>query len=134
MVKFPSDEWIRLFKDEVNKNQSYADAAKEWEGDFLFVVTRDEKLEKEFVFYVDLWHGKCRDAYELPSRETKTTEFIYEGPYGNWVKLINGEIHPIRGLLMRKFKLAGSMAKIMKYTRAATELVNTATKVPTEFL
>ena len=134
MAKFPSDEWIKLFKEEVNNNEAYEDAAKDWEGDFLFIATPDEKLEKETVFWVDLWHGKCRDASQVPSRDAKKAEFIYEGPYGNWVKLIKGEIDPIRGLLTRKFKLTGSMAKIMRYTRAASELVNTATKVPTEFL
>jgi putative sterol carrier protein len=50
------------------------------------------------------------------------------------VKLINGKIGPIRGLLTRKFKLTGNMAKIMRYTRAASELVSTTSKVPTEFL
>jgi len=134
MAKFPSEEWIKLFKEEVNKNKAYEDSAKDWEGDFLFVATQDQKLEKEVVFYVDLWHGKCRDAYKVPSRDAKKAEFIYEGPYGNWVKLIKGEIGPIRGLLTRQFKLIGDMAKIMRYTRAASELVATASKVPTEFL
>jgi putative sterol carrier protein len=134
MAKFPSEEWIKMFKEEVNKNEAYAEAAKDWEGDFLFVATPDEKLEEEVIFYVDLWHGKCREAYKISSRDEKKTEFIYEGKYGNWVKLIEGEIGPIRGLLTRKFKLTGSMAKIMRYTRAASELVGTASKVPTEFL
>ena len=134
MAKFPSEEWIKLFKEEVNKNEAYAEAAKDWEGDFLFVATPDEKLEEEVIFYVDLWHEKCREAYKISSRDEKKTEFIYEGKYGNWVKLIEGEIGPIRGLLTRKFKLTGSMAKIMRYTRAASELVGTASKVPTEFL
>ena len=63
MVRFPSNEWIRTFKEELNKSKSYEEVAKTWEGDFLFVITPDEELKKEVVFYVDLWHGKCRDAY-----------------------------------------------------------------------
>jgi len=132
--KFPSEEWIKAYKEELNKNEAYAEAAKDWEGDFLFVVTPDEGLDKEMVFYVDLWHGKCRDAYMVPSREAKTAEFVYEGPYSNWKKLIMGQLDPIQSLLMRKFKLKGSMAKIMRYTKAASELVKTASKVPTEFI
>jgi len=132
--KFPSEEWIKAFRDEINKNKAYEEAAKDWEGDFLFIATPDEGLDKEAVFYVDLWHGKCREAYMVSSRETKTTEFIYEGPYSNWKKLIAGEIDPIRGLLTRKFKVTGSMMKIMRYTKAASELVKTASKVPTEFI
>lgn len=132
--KFPSEEWIKAFKEEVNKNKAYEEAAKDWEGDFLFIATPSENLDKEVVFYIDLWHGKCRDAYQVPSRDSKTAEFIYEGPYSNWKKLIMGEIDPIKGLLTRKFKLSGSMMKIMRYTRAANELVKTAQKVPTEFI
>jgi putative sterol carrier protein len=132
--KFPSEEWIKAYKEELNKNETYAEAAKDWEGDFLFIVTPDEGLDKEMVFYVDLWHGKCREAYMVPSREAKTAEFVYEGPYSNWKKLIMGQLDPIQSLLMRKFKLKGNMAKIMRYTKAASELVKTASKVPTEFI
>jgi len=132
--RFPSEEWIKAYKEELNKNEAYAEAAKDWEGDFLFIVTPDEGLDKEMVFYVDLWHGKCRDAYIAPSREAKTAEFVYEGPYSNWKKLIMGQLDPIQSLLMRKFKLKGNMAKIMRYTKAASELVKTASKVPTEFI
>jgi putative sterol carrier protein len=132
--KFPGEEWIKAYKEELNKNEAYAEAAKDWEGDFLFIVTPDEGLDREMVFYVDLWHGKCRDAYMVPSREAKTAEFVYEGPYSNWKKLIMGQLDPIQSLLMRKFKLKGNMAKIMRYTKAASELVKTANKVPTEFI
>ncbi|MEM1589980.1 MAG: SCP2 sterol-binding domain-containing protein [Candidatus Bathyarchaeia archaeon] len=132
--KFPSEEWIKAYKEELNKNEAYAEAAKDWEGDFLFIVTPDEGLDREMVFYVDLWHGKCREAYLLPGREAKTAEFVYEGPYSNWKKLIMGQLDPIQALLMRKFKLKGNMAKIMRYTKAASELVKTASKVPTEFI
>jgi len=134
VLKFPSEEWIRAFKEELNKNEDYAEIAKDWEGDFLFIVTPDEKLDEETIFYVNLWHGKCRDVKVLSSRDEKETEFVYEGPYGNWLRLIAGEIDPIKGIMMRKFKLKGNMVKIMRYTRAALELVKTASRVPTEFI
>ena len=132
--KFPSEEWIKAFKEELNKNKAYEEAAKDWEGDFLFVITPDEELDREYVFYVDLYHGKCREACVLPNREARKAAFVFEGPYSNWKKLIRGEIDPIKGLLTRKFKLKGSMAKILRYTKAAAELVRTASKVPTEFI
>ena len=132
--KFPSEEWIKAFKEELNKNEAYAEAAKDWEGDFLFIVTPDEGLDREYVFYVDLWHGKCRDACIVPSRDAKKAEFVYEGKYSNWKKLIAGELDPIQAVMTRKFKLSGNLAKVMRYTKAASELVKTASKVPTEFI
>jgi len=133
MAMFPSEEWIKLFKDALNANAAYEDAAKTWEGDFLFVVQPDGALQAQTVFYVDLWHGKCRDAAMLGPGETKQTAFIYEGPYGNWIKLINKELDPIQSLLTGKFKLKGDMLKVLRAVRAAKELVETAGKVPTEF-
>jgi putative sterol carrier protein len=134
MAKFPSEEWIHIFMEKLNANKEYEEAAKDWEGDFLFVVNPEGDLKEEARFYVDLWHGKCREARMLSPGEDVKTAFTYEGPYGNWVKLINKEIDPIRGLLTGKFKLKGSMMKVMRYTKAAKLLVETASQVPTEFL
>lgn len=131
---FPSEEWMKRFVEELKKNEGYKEAAKGWEGDFLFIVNAGPKIEKEWVAYMDLWHGDCREWSLLPNRETKRTEFIYEGPYESWKGLIEGKIDPIRGLLTRKFKLKGSMAKIMKNVKAATELAKNCKRVPTHFL
>ena len=131
MVRFPSDEWIKKFKEELNKSKSYEEVAKTWEGDFLFVVTPDEELKAEVIFYVDLWHGKCRDAYIVDS--DKTAAFIFKGPYSNWKKVINKELDPIRGLIRGMFELEGDSKIILDQTRAAQELVNTASTIPVEF-
>ena len=50
----------------------------------------------------------------LKPGETKQTAFIYEGPYGNWKKLINKELDPIQSLLTGKFKLKGDMLKVLR--------------------
>jgi putative sterol carrier protein len=133
--KFPSDEWIKAYMEELNKNKAYEEAARDWEGDFLFIITPDEELDKEYVFYVDLYHGKCREACMVPSREARKAAYEYEGPYSNWKKLITREIpDPIRALMTGQFKLRGDMARILRCTKAALELVKTAAKIPTEFV
>ncbi len=134
MARFPSDEWVTEYAQKLNENKNYEEAARTWEGDFLFVVTPDEGLDREYVVYLDLWHGKCRDAKLLQNRGEKSAEYAYEGPYSNWKKLIRGEIDPIKGLMTRKFRLRGNMLKVMRATRAASELVSTAKMVQTEFI
>lgn len=118
----------------LNKNKDYEEAAEDWEGDFLFVVTPEGNLREQATYYVDLWHGKCRSARLLSPGESMATAFTYTGPYGNWVRVINKEIDPIKGLLTGRFKLKGSMMKVMRYTKAAKLLVQTASQVPTEFV
>jgi putative sterol carrier protein len=134
MARFPSIEWVKEYSQKLNESKSYEEAARTWEGDFLFVVTPDEGLDKEYFVYLDLWHGKCRDAKLLENRDEKSVEYVYEGPYSNWKRLIRGEIDPIKGLMTRKFRLRGNMLKVMRATRAASELVSTAKMVQTEFV
>jgi putative sterol carrier protein len=131
MVRFPSDEWIKTFKEELNKSKDYEEVAKTWEGDFLFVVTPDEELKEEVTFYVDLWHGKCRDAYLV--NDSKTAAFIFKGPYSNWKKVINKELDPIRGLIRGMFIVEGDSKIILDQVKAAQELVNTASKIRVDF-
>lgn len=133
LAKFPSEEWIEIFMQELNANNNYEEAAKTWEGDFLFLIEPDADLKESATFYVDLWHGKCRGVAFLKPGEEKQAAFVYSGPYGNWKKLINKQIDPIQGLLTGKFKLKGDMVKVLRAVRAAKELVETAGKVPTEF-
>lgn len=131
MVKFPSPEWIKCFKDELNKNKTYEKSAKNWEGDFLFIVLPDEQFSKEIVFYVDLWHGKCRGAFIVNNE--KTAAFCFKGPYSNWKKVINKELDPLRGIIRGMFFVEGDSKLILDQAKAAQELVNTASKIPTEF-
>ena len=51
MVKFPSEEWVKAFKDALNKSKEYATAAKNWEGDFVCIVEPDDGKGKEFVLH-----------------------------------------------------------------------------------
>ena len=131
MVKFPSDEWIEVFKDELNRNADYERAAKDWEGDFLFVILPEGELENEAKYYLDLWHGKCREAYRVDGN--KNTAFTFSGSYSNWKKLIENELDPIKGFIRGLFKIKGDSFKILSYVKAAKELVNTANRIPTEF-
>ena len=131
ILRFPSDEWIKNFKEEVNKNKTYQEAAKDWEGDFLFIITPDEELKEETVLYIDLWHGKCRDAYLVKGE--KHAKFVFKGPYSNWKKVIRKELDPIRGLIRGLFILEGDSRVILDQAKAAQELVNTASKIPVVF-
>ena len=69
----------------------------------------------------------------MSAADIPKSEFSYIGKYGNWKRLINREIDPIQGVLTGKFKLDGSMMKIMRFTKAAKEMVSTASQVSTEF-
>lgn len=130
MPNFPSQEWMDEFVKVLKDNESYKEAAKDWEGDITFVCSKDSSFDKDVAMWFDLYHGDCREAkfFEDPEKAPKSA-FKYKGPFGNWMRLIDGEVDPIQGVLTGKFKLEGPMMKIMRYTKAAKELVKTASQV-----
>lgn len=131
-VTFPTQEWVEKFVEKVNSNVEYEKAAKDWEGDFLFLIEPDGtgSLTETVSIYCDLWHGKCRKAFVVtPETGTPEAEYEYSGKYGNWIRLLTGKIGPIKGLLARQFKLKGNMAKVLRAVKAAQELVRSTTLV-----
>lgn len=131
-VIFPTQEWVEKFVEKVNSNVEYEKAAKDWEGDFLFIIEPDGtgSLTETVTIYCDLWHGKCRKAFVVtPETGTLEAEYKYSGKYANWIRLLTGKIGPIKGLLARQFKLKGNMAKVLKAVKAAQELVRSTTLV-----
>ncbi len=148
MPKIMSEEWLELYKDAINNNEEYAKAASWWTGDFVFVVRASGNLDHDIFVYLGLHKGKCTGVkllsgesdYEVvppggsASSDNKVAvEYAYEASYDSWVQLAKGELDPIRGLLSGKAKIQGEMAKVLKATDAAKELVRSSTHVDTEF-
>ncbi len=131
-VKFPSDEWIKELCQKLNESESYSRSAKDWEGDFIFTMDPDDKHKAAYL-YMDLYHGKCRGARLLSSPDEVSAEYVLSANFDNWRKVINGKLDPIQGMMTRKLKLKGNMMKIMRYPKAAKEIVACCALVPTDF-
>lgn len=132
-LKFPSDEWIEELSRQLNASESYERSAKDWEGDFIFVVEPDEAYDDTAYLYLGLYHGKSPDAAMVESEDSRDVEFIIRAPFSTWRRVIEGELDPIQGMMTRKLKLQGNMMKIMRYPKAAQEIVACCAKVPTEW-
>jgi putative sterol carrier protein len=133
MYELGSDAWLKALCEAINNSQAYADAAKTWEGDFYFIVDAGGAVPKEIVMHVDLWHGKCRGAYQVTDRAQENPAFVINAAEGAWRLVIEKKLDPIQGLMTRQLKLKGDMIKVMKAVKAAKELVECTTKVPTKF-
>jgi putative sterol carrier protein len=134
-IKFPSDEWVKALAVELNGSSGYREAAKNWEGDFSFIVTGPNGAP-DTALYMDLWHGACRDAFRVADPAApgaKAPEFTIAAPLATWRRVIERKIDPIQGLIMGQLKLKGPLVKIMRAPRAATELVHCCTLLQTEW-
>ncbi|MFN2190258.1 MAG: SCP2 sterol-binding domain-containing protein, partial [Candidatus Promineifilaceae bacterium] len=111
----------------------YKEAAKNWEGDIVFEAVAVPDNPKGVFLYMDLWHGECRDAYEIADPSSKQSEFVITAPLPVWRKVLEGNLDPIRGLVSRQLKMKGNMMKVLKAPKAAVELVNACQNVETEW-
>ncbi len=129
-VLFATDEWVKALMVELNQSEGYAKAARNWEGDFYFIV---EGAGEDAYLYMDLWHGECRDAFKADSHDAKAPEFELRAPLATWQAVINKKMDPIQGIVTRKLKLQGPMMKVMKAPKAAIELVEACGRLETDW-
>jgi len=133
-IPFPSDAWIKALMRALNASDAYRAAARDWEGDFYFIAAPGGPAGGSAVtLYMDLWHGECRDAYEVLDPQARTPEFVIEAPLSFWRKVLNGRLDPIQALVTRQLKLKGNLVKVMRAPRAAAELVRCCGQVETEW-
>jgi putative sterol carrier protein len=137
MPEFPSPEWLEVYVERINQSPEYKEAAATWEGDvaYVFEAEPDRGVPEDLWAWLDLWHGQCRDSkYGLPPEEGEKSKFIIRAPYSRWKEVIKKELDPVKGMMQGKLKLKGDLPTIVRYVKAANELVNLAATVPTEFV
>ena len=132
-IAFGSQAWVTRLMDEVNRSEAYQSAAKNWEGDFLFVVEPGGTLADPIYMYMDLYHGKCRQAFIIDQPDSLDPEYQVRGKMHVWQAIAEQQLDPIKALLTRQLLLKGNMAKVMRNVKAASELVNCTTRLDTVF-
>lgn len=131
-MRFPSPEWAATFREALNSRTEYREAAAAWEGDILLRVTAAQTGGPSPGVLLDLYHGECRDARFVPDSTGLAVEFVYEGTRDAWSRLVAGQLDPVKALFDGTFRLRGNLAKAMRFTRAAKELVETAASIAVE--
>jgi putative sterol carrier protein len=136
MARFPSDEWLTLYRDLINGSQEYRESSQDWEGDIAFVMEAepDRGVPDDLVAWLDLWHGECRGARMITADEGERSAYGIRAPYSRWREVLEGRLEPVKAMVQGKLKLRGDLAEIVRHVRAAKELVHLTTLVPTDFL
>lgn len=131
--KFPSDEWVKALKKILNESESYQRSAKDWEGDFIFIVEADENYSDTSYLLVELLHGKCLGAGMADPDNLPETDYTVSAPFTNWKKVIDAKLDPIQGMMTGQLKLKGNLMKVIRYPKAAQEIVSCCSLIPTEW-
>jgi putative sterol carrier protein len=136
-ISYPSEEWIQEYQDRLNDSEEYSETGDGWgvgfNGDFVFHLVADDRLPEDRYFFVGLEDGQCTDAYEIEDPDEVDAGFVYRGDYSDWVRLNEGEVGAIDGMMSGVFELDGDMQKVMQYSDASTVQVETASEIDTEY-
>jgi putative sterol carrier protein len=132
-IKFQSEEWIKAFQSEMNTSEVYVKAGQGFVGDWVFVVEPDKAYPETVYFFMSLNNGKCTDAAMMASENERAAQYYIRAPYSIWRRVIEGKLDPIQGLMTRKLKLKGDLMKVMRYPKAAKEMMECVMRVPTDF-
>jgi len=135
MYELGSQAWLDAFVEAINGSKKYEAAAKDWEGDFYFILEPGGPVIERKYMYLDLWHGKCRGAEiaEEKEKDKYKPEFTIAGNLAIWKKIREKKLDSTQALLTRQLKLTGNIGKVMRASGAASELGAATQAVPTLF-
>jgi putative sterol carrier protein len=131
---FPSPEWLEKLGEKLNADEKYARIAKNWEGDMACVVDPGGPLKEQLIYYLDLWHGKCRKTAILKDMTEIKPSFILKAPYENFARIVKGELDPMQAMMTRKLQVQGSMAYMMRNVPTVLDFVRCCREVTSEIL
>ncbi len=131
---FPSLEWLNELDAKLNSDPRYADIAKKWEGDMTIVVEPEGNLKEKKIYYLDLWHGKCRGVAELKDVSEKKATFVLTATYENIKRIMTGKLDPMQAMLTRKLSVQGSMSVMMRSVPTVLDFVRCAREITSEIL
>ena len=134
MAIFATQEWLDEIAKLLNDDPAYAEGAKNWEGDFLYIIEPDEVEPNPGYYYIDLYHGKCRKAVMLKDPSEVKAEFELSATYSNWKKILTGELDGNKAMMTRKMKFKGNITKVMKDVKAGQAYAKALASLKTEYI
>lgn len=134
---FPSEEYLQAVMDVLNHDEQYAEIAKNWEGDILFVIEPDKGVESDdlpMTLYFNLWHGKCREVRVINPDVEEVPEAAYTltAPQANYLRVLRGELDPMQAMVTRRLKVEGSMAYMLRNVPTILNFVRCCSSVELE--
>jgi putative sterol carrier protein len=132
---FPSEEWLQGLEQRLNADSCYNEIAKNWEGDLFFFIEPEGNLKERLTFYLDLWHGACRNVEYQPAVESHPNPaFTLSATYGNITAILTGKLNPMTAMMTSKLKVKGSMGYMMRNVPTVLDFVRVAQEVTREIL
>ncbi|NGP76176.1 R2-like ligand-binding oxidase [Balneolaceae bacterium YR4-1] len=127
-----SESWAEHWKENLNVNSDYENAASKWEWTIMLVMKIERGNDK--CLFLDLWHGKCREIRECLNGDREKADYVISGNKSEWKDIFDRKTEPMMAFIQGKLTLKkGSLLSLSGYTKAAQELLKSAISIPSYF-
>ncbi len=127
MYKFLSEDWIKAYAEEWNKNEDLKKNLKGFKASIKYFVDGRESDAVKIV----VENGTVVVAGK--AEPDKKYDFELWASPENWQKLASGDMGPRAAMLTKRLKFKGSMITAMKYMSAFEESLKMMGRVPTSW-
>ncbi|MFX0026871.1 MAG: SCP2 sterol-binding domain-containing protein [Candidatus Hermodarchaeota archaeon] len=112
----------------INNSSEYNQAAKGWgvefEGSLMWLMGASGEIKDDVRIYLELKDGKCLGIKLLAPNENppRNPILILRAPLNIWKEMRIKRIDPNQYIMSGKLKIEGVISKLIRYSKAATEL------------
>jgi putative sterol carrier protein len=133
-IIFPSPEWLKTLENKLNNDGQYAEIARNWEGDMCVDIEPSGPITQRVIYYLDLWHGKCRKTEIYTEIPVNKPKFLLTATYNNIARIMKGELDPMQAMMTRKLQVHGSLAYMMRNVPTVLDFVRCCRDITTEVI
>ncbi|MGH7868971.1 MAG: SCP2 sterol-binding domain-containing protein [Candidatus Dormibacteraceae bacterium] len=130
-----SPQWAQAFQDEINRSERYREVAQGWKWRVGLAIEAepDKGFAEAQGLVMDLYDGEAREVRVGTVEEARECDFTISASYSRWKQVATGRLDAIRGMILGKLKVKGSLPTIVRYAKASQELTNCTTRIPVQW-
>lgn len=129
-MKAFSKEWIEALAEKLKNDKVYQESAEGFDAVFQFIVepepdkgiTETKEVGIELPDCDKTWVGVRDDA-----------NYTMSGRYGVYYEVMHGKMGATRAITMRKLKVKGNLANLLKYKKAIDRYVEVLGEVEAQY-
>lgn len=126
-----SEDYLEEAKKRINEDETYAELAKDIKDSYTLVMQAESAkgINETLILGFEITNGKMTDVW----RGDRKTDFILSAKYGDFVDILTGKLNVTKAFITRKLKIKGSLARLLKTSKATERFVDVLRTIPTEF-
>jgi putative sterol carrier protein len=130
-MKFGSMEYLEEVRRYSNADEEYQRLAKDESDSYLMVIQAEPNngIAETLAIGYAADHGTITEVWV----GERKTDFVLQGSYGVWVRILTGQLDPNKAMMMRKLKVKGNLLQLLRTADATMRWLQVLQTIPTEF-